>query len=129
MSVGQNYDAAKMQALELAKQNLAGQIQTEVTALIENTVSNKQLEPNEAASIVQSVSAGKSLISQSIGRVITIVEVYRTLPNKNKEVLVKIAYNSAMAKAAAKSGRDDIHWLAITNFTIIVAHIVAVSNS
>ena len=103
MSVGQNYDAAKMQALELAKQNLAGQIQTEVTALIENTVSNKQLEPNEAASIVQSVSAGKSLISQSIGRVITIVEVYRTLPNKNKEVLVKIAYNSAMAKAAAKS--------------------------
>ena len=29
----------------------------------------------------------------------------------------------------AKSGRDDIHWLAITNFTIIVAHIVAVSNS
>lgn len=103
ISVGQNYDAAKMQALELAKQNLAGQIQTEVTALIENTVSNKQLEPNEAASIVQIVSAGKSLISQSIGRVITIVEVYRTLPNKNKEVLVKIAYNSAMAKAAAKS--------------------------
>ena len=29
----------------------------------------------------------------------------------------------------AKSGRDDIHWLAITNFTIIVAHIVAVSNN
>ena len=23
----------------------------------------------------------------------------------------------------AKSGRDNIHWLAITNFTIIVAHI------
>lgn len=29
----------------------------------------------------------------------------------------------------AKSGRDDIHWLAITNFTIIVAHIFTVSNS
>ena len=28
MSIGENYDAAKMQALELAKQNLAGQIQT-----------------------------------------------------------------------------------------------------
>lgn len=38
MSIGENYDAAKMQALELAKQNLAGQIQTEVTALVENTV-------------------------------------------------------------------------------------------
>lgn len=29
----------------------------------------------------------------------------------------------------AKSGRDDIHWLAITNFTIIVAYISTVSNS
>lgn len=42
MSIGENYDAARLQAMELAKQSLAGQIQTEVTALIENTVSNKQ---------------------------------------------------------------------------------------
>ena len=96
------YDAAKMQAVELAKQNLAGQIQTEVTALIENTVANKQLEAEEAESVVQSILAGKNLISQSIGRTITVVEVYRTLQNKSKEVLVRIAYNSSMAKAAAK---------------------------
>lgn len=109
MSIGENYDAAKMQALELAKQNLAGQIQTEVTALIENTVANKQLQPEEAASVVQSISAGKSLISQSIGRVITVVEVYKTVSNKNKEVLVKIAYNADMAKQAAKKAiRDDL---------------------
>lgn len=103
MSIGENYDAAKMQALELAKQNLAGQIQTEVTALIDNTVANKQLEPEDATSVVQSISAGKSLITQSIGRVITVVEIYRTVSNKNKEVLVRIAYNAAMAKAAAKN--------------------------
>lgn len=102
MSIGQNYDGAKMQALELAKQNLAGQIQTEVTALVENTVANEQLEPEEAATVTKSVMASKNLISQSIGRVITVVEVYRTLPNKNKEVQVRIAYNSDMAKAAAK---------------------------
>lgn len=109
MSIGQNYDAAKMQALELAKQNLAGQIQTEVTALIENTVANKQLEPEDAASVVQSISAGKNLISQSIGRTITVVEVYRSVANKNKEVLVRIAYNSEMAKAAAKKAiREDL---------------------
>ena len=29
----------------------------------------------------------------------------------------------------AKSGRDDIHWLAITNFMIIVSYISTVSNS
>lgn len=109
MSIGENYDAAKIQALELAKQNLAGQIQTEVTALIENTVANKQLQPEEAASVVQSVSAGKTLISQSIGRVLTVVELYRTVGNRNKEVLVRIAYNAAMAKAAAKQAiREDL---------------------
>lgn len=102
MSVGGNYDAAKMQALELAKQNLAGQIQTEVTALIENTVANKQLDEGDAASITQSILASKNLISQSIGRTIPVVEVYRTLQNKNKEVLVRIAYNSDMAKKVAK---------------------------
>ena len=109
MSIGQNYDAAKMQAIELAKQNLAGQIQTEVTALIENTVANKQLEAEEAASVVQSILAGKNLISQSIGRTIPIVEVYRTKANKNKEVLVRIGYNAKMAKAAAKAAvREDL---------------------
>lgn len=102
MSIGQNYDGAKMQALELAKQNLAGQIQTEVTALVENTVANEQLDPEEAATVTKSIMASKNLISQSIGRVITVVEVYRTLSNKNKEVQVRIAYNSDMAKAAAK---------------------------
>ncbi len=102
MSIGENYDAAKMQALELAKQNLAGQIQTEITSLIDNSIANKQLSSEQAASITKSVLAGKNLISQSIGRTINVVEVYRVLPNKNKEVLVRIAYNSQMAKAAAK---------------------------
>lgn len=102
MSIGENYDAAKMQALELAKQNLAGQIQTEVTALIENSVANKQLANEDAASVTQSIMGAKNLISQSIGRTMTVMECYRVKTNKNKEVLVRIAYNGAMAKAAAK---------------------------
>lgn len=108
-SIGENYDAAKMQALELAKVNLAGLIQEEITALTENTVANKQLEPEEAASVVQSVQASKSIITQNIGRVITIVEVYRTVSNNNKEVLVRIAYNGTMAKAAVKAAiKEDL---------------------
>lgn len=102
MSIGENYDGAKMQALELAKQNLAGQIQTEITALVENQVANQQLSAEEATTVTKSIMASKNLISQSIGRTVTVMEVYRTLQNKNKEVLVRIAYNSAMAKAAAK---------------------------
>lgn len=102
MSIGGNYDAAKMQAQELAKQNLAGQIQTEVTALIENTVTNEQIGQGDAASITRSVMASKNLISQSIGRVVPVVETYRVVNGNNKEVLVRIAYNQNMAKAVAK---------------------------
>lgn len=102
-SIGGNYDAAKMQALTLAKQNLAGQIQTEVTALIENTVANEQMDAEQAASLTRSVMASKNLISQSIGRVITVVEIYRSLKNNGKEVLIRIAYNGDLAKSAAKS--------------------------
>ena len=102
MSIGENYDAAKMQALELAKQNLAGQIATEVTALVENTVANNQLTAEQAASITQTVSASKNLISQNIGRVVPVVEVYRVKGNKNKEVLVRIAYSTELSMQAAK---------------------------
>ena len=56
----------------------------------------------EAVSVTESVLASKNLISQSLGRVIPVVEVYRELPNKNKEVLVRIAYNHDMAMEAAK---------------------------
>ena len=107
MSIGENYDAAKMQALELAKQNLAGQIQTEVTALIANSVANKQLANEDAASVTQSIMGAKNLISQSIGRTIIVMECYRVKTNQNKEVLVRIAYNGAMAKAAAKRAIQD----------------------
>ena len=102
MSIGENYDAAKLQALELSKQNLAGQIQTEITAIIENSVNNDQLGQDEAASLTKTVLEGKSLISNSIGRIIPVVECYRTKSNKNKEVLVRVAYSVDMAKSVAK---------------------------
>jgi len=108
-SVAENYDAAKTAATSLAITNLAWQIQTEVTALVENTVANKQLAPEDAASISETVMASQNLISQSIGRVITVVECYRILPNKNREVMVRIAYNGEMAKEAVKKAvRQDL---------------------
>ncbi|MBR4564746.1 MAG: hypothetical protein IKO26_09880 [Paludibacteraceae bacterium] len=101
-SVGGNYDAAKTAATSLAITNLAGQIQTEVTALVENTVGNKQLSAEDAASITETVMASKNLISQSIGRTIPVMECYRINSKKNNEVLVRLAYNAEMAKEAAR---------------------------
>ena len=70
--------------------------------LPENTVANEQLDQSEAVSITRSVMAAKNLISQSIGRVVPVVETYRAVNGNNREVLVRIAYSQEMAKAAAK---------------------------
>lgn len=102
MSTGGNYDAAKMQAVNLAKIELAGNISTEVAALIDSRVENNQFNPEEAVSATESVMAAKSLIQQKIGRTIIALELYRDLNNKNKEVRVVVMYNSDMAKATAK---------------------------
>ena len=101
-SIGENYDAAKNTATSLAKTNLAEQIQTEVTVLIENIVTNQQLASEDALSLTETIKTSKSLINQCIGHVVTVVECYRVLDNKNREVLIRIAYDGKMAKEAAK---------------------------
>lgn len=102
MSPGATYDAAKMQALELAKTNLAGMIQSEVTALVESTVANEQITQEQASSVARTVQASKGLIVQRLGRTITVIECYRTLPNKTVQVRVTLAYNAKMAIESAK---------------------------
>ncbi len=102
MSIGENYDGAKMQAMEMARQRLVGQIEAELTALIETNVANSQIEADDATTLTKSILAAKTLLSQSLGRTLPVMEVYRTLSNGNKEVLVRLAYNSKTAKAAAK---------------------------
>lgn len=97
-SIGENYDNAKTTAMALAITNLAEQIQTEVMAVIENTMLNQQITAEDATSITETVKASKNLIAQSIGRVITVVECYRVLDNNNREVMVRVAYNGDTAK-------------------------------
>ena len=101
-AVGAAYDAAKMQAVNNAKIELAGLLQTEVTALTESTVANDQMSMDDAASINKAVQAGKSLIAQKLGRTITVTEFYKDLPNGNVEVSVRLAYNAKMAVDYAK---------------------------
>lgn len=103
MSTGEVYDAANRQARQLAIENIAGQIQTEVTALLESTVSNEQIAQDDAASIARTVSASKSLIAQRLGRVVSVIECYKTQKNGTVQVRVTLAYNARMAIDDAKS--------------------------
>ncbi len=101
-SVANTTAAAKLQATELAKLELAGSISTQVAALIETNIANQQLNSEEAASVTKTVAAAKNIIAQDLGRTLPLFEIYRTLKNKNVEVNVRIAYNSKKAQEIAR---------------------------
>ncbi len=101
-SVANTQSAAKLQATELAKLELAGSISTQVAALIESSIANQQFNAEEAASVTKTVAAAKNIIAQELGRTIPLFEIYRTLKNKNVEVFVRMAYNSKKANDVAK---------------------------
>ena len=100
-SVGQTQTAAKLQAMETGKLELAGQISTQVAALIENSIANQQLNTEEAASVTKTVAASKNLIAQELGRVITISEMYKKI-GTNIETNLILAYNVDTAYDIAK---------------------------
>lgn len=108
-AISSSYDAAKMHAMADAKTELAGNIQTEVGAIIEERLANQELGKDEAVAISNAVQVSKQVIAQSIGRVITVVECYRELKNKNYEVMVMIMYNGEMAiQAAKKAAKEEL---------------------
>jgi len=101
-SVAETQSAAKLQALELAKLELAGIVQTNIIAIIENSVANNQLSREDAASVTKTVAASKNIIVQEIGRVVTFFEIYREVGDRNIEVSVRIGYNTELAYDSAK---------------------------
>ena len=100
-AIGGNQSAAALQATNAAKIDLAGQIQTKVSQLIEAKVANDDMGQEEAASLSSVVASSKSVISATLGRTIPLVEVYRTLPNKNVEVMVTLGYSMDAANKVA----------------------------
>ncbi len=95
--------AARIQADHLAKEDLASNIQSEITALIENTASTQQIAPDDAAAMVKTVTASKALISQTITAPRPVLQMSRVLPNKNYEVTLRFAYSGAQAKQNVKN--------------------------
>ena len=102
MSIGENYDGAKMQALTLSIQQLAQKIQTSVATELKTEGGNQQLGADEAATALKTVMSSTQWVTNTIGKVITVVECYQILPNKNRNVRVIIAYNEKKAKDNAK---------------------------
>jgi hypothetical protein len=102
VSVAESQIAAKLQATEAAKLELAGTLASNIASLIEQNIANQQLNTQEAASVTKIVAGSKNIIAQKLGRTITFTEFYRNV-GKNIEANMRIAYNSDMAMEEAKN--------------------------
>ncbi len=101
-SVGETQAAAKMQAYEVAKINIANQLGTEVAGLVETNLANSQLNSEEASSVTETIGSFKSIVSKKMGRTLTVFEAYRKI-DKNTEVRVTLAYSYKTAMQMAKN--------------------------
>ena len=101
-SVAGTQTAAKLQAMETAKLNLAGTISTNVAALIKNSIANEQLTREEANTVTKTVAASKSIIAQNLGWVIPLSEMYKNVGSDNIQCDLQIAYDSKTAMDMAK---------------------------
>jgi hypothetical protein len=107
-AVGGTKIAAKNQAMEAAKLELAGKIESNIAALTEQSIASEQLTMEEAASITETITAAKNIITQKLGRVIVLFEAYKDM-GKNVEALVRIAYNQDLALEMTKETvRDEL---------------------
>ena len=72
---GETATAAKMQAIQAAKLNIAEQISSEVALLVNSIISNQQINQEEAASVTKTMTDSKSLVAQTLGRTITLLSL------------------------------------------------------
>jgi CHASE3 domain sensor protein len=85
--------------------------------LVEQSIANEQLTQEDAASITETVTASKNIISKKLGLVRPLVEAYRDVGKENVEALVRIAYDKEMAeqvsintiKEELKKKSEDLH--------------------
>lgn len=102
-SVAGVYDGAKMQALELARQTLIGSIETDITQLVDNNISNNQISSDDATTVVKTLNRSKSIMSKKLGQTIPAIERYRKLPNGNYEVYIRTFYSMDRAREISKA--------------------------
>lgn len=107
ISTGQFYDAAKLQASELAKSDLVGKISSEITRLVETQIKTKQLPEEQAQSVAAATEKSKSLVIQRLGAITPVLEFHRKLKNGNVEVMIRYAYNRERAVNQAVKEIDE----------------------
>ncbi len=81
--VAKTKSAAKMQAIELAKVELAGQLKTHVAALTTANIANAQLSGVDAETEQSIVQSAKNITSATLSQIKPVIVIYRSsIPKK-----------------------------------------------
>lgn len=108
-AIAGNRNAAESQAIDMAKFQLAGLLETRVAGLVSQNVANTELSDQEAESISELVQNSKNIIVKRLGYVQPFFKMHRRLDNGNVEVSVKVFYDSENAMRIAREAvRDDL---------------------
>lgn len=92
-AVGTSYNAAKLQAMETAKITIANSLESEIAAITETEMANSELSTESGESVSKTVASAKSMVQNSLGRLNTVVEAHKKMPNKNVQVTLYVAYD------------------------------------
>lgn len=95
---GANLTGARKQAIALAKSDVCSQMQAEVAELTEVSVSNKEINRNEAESVTSTLSSSKMMVQQKLGQTPILLDVYRE-KDGIVEVRMLVSYDGNQAKA------------------------------
>lgn len=100
--VAETKTAAEAQAMEFAKLQLAGTLETKIASIIAGNIANEQLSTEDATSITEIVQSSKNIIAQELGYVDPAFKLYRDLDDKKVEVQIRIFYEAKQSLVIAK---------------------------
>ncbi len=106
-SEAQYYDAARMQAMELARLDVASQFETSITAEAKSILGNEQGET--VASVLQTSKGVRSLVSQNLSQTILVTEIHKEIKGGGYIVQISVAADREQGvKAAKRAIREDL---------------------
>ena len=100
--VAESKSVAEAQAIEFAKLQLAGTIESNIASIVKGNMANSQESTKEATSVTEIIQSSKNIIAQQMGYINPAFKIYRDLKDKKIEVQVRIFYETKQSVIIAK---------------------------
>lgn len=99
-AIADNYNDARLAAMEIAKMRIASSISENVEALIESELKNDQIILDGNQSMDNFMARSKSKAIQKLGSVVPAVECWRECADKSVEARVIVLYDTVQIEVA-----------------------------